>query len=178
MLDLLFIFLRFSEYILTKKLGGNMKNKNRNHNPISKNESPLDRTLRSALVALVITACISALLVFVGAFVVSLTDDPLIFIEPVGYVTLYLASFFGGFASSKLNKSSAFLTSLLCGAGFVLISMLLSLCLPHTLASGLTVLHRLLLHLLSLACFPVGALAGIKAAKSPSKHKKYQKRHL
>ena len=64
MLDLLFIFLRFSEYILTKKLGGNMKNKNRNHKPVSKNESPLDRTLRSALVALVITVCISALLVF------------------------------------------------------------------------------------------------------------------
>lgn len=155
-----------------------MKNKNRNHKSTHKNESTLDRTFRTSLLALIITVCISALLVFASAFVVSLTDDPLIFIEPVGYVALYLASFFGGFASSKLNKASPYLTSLLCGAGFVLLSMLLSLCLPHTLASGLTILYRLLLHLLSMLCFPVGALAGIKAAKSPSKHKKFQKRHL
>ncbi len=138
------------------------------------NETTLDKTLKSTLWSLLITACISIALLLLGTAAAYFTSDPTAFVDPVGYVAMGLSAFLGGFAASKLNKRAPYLTSVLTGAGFVLLSMLLSFVLPHSLASGMDIWTRLALHALSLAIFPLGALTGVKSASKP-KHKRLRR---
>jgi hypothetical protein len=49
--------------------------------------------------------------------------------------------------------------------------MLISFAIPHSLASGMSIWEKLLLHLLSFAAFPIGAILGVKASK-PKKRRK------
>lgn len=146
-----------------------IKRKRRNTQGV---EDTLDKTLKNAFFGLLISAGISLLLLLVGTAAAFFTGDPTALVEPLGYVILFISTFFGGFACGKLNRRSPLLTSALCGFGFVILSMLISFVLPHTLASHLEAWQRLLMHLASFLCFPLGAIANKKADKKPKKRRK------
>ena len=141
-----------------------MKNKKTNA------QSSFYSIFRPILISILSTAAISVALLLAGTAAAYLTPDPTAFVEPLGFVTLFITAFFGGFAASKINKRAPYLNAILTGASFTLISTLLALALPHTLASGTELLPRILIRALSLATFPLGALVGIKASK-PRKRK-------
>lgn len=158
-----------------------MKNKKIKHKTAvfganAKNETTLDRTLRTSFWGLLITIALSFALLLAGTAVAFLTDDPTAFVDPVGYVALFMSAFFGGFASAKLNKRAPYLTSALAGAGFVILSMLVSFTLPHSLASGSSIWLRLALHALSLLTFFIGAFASKKASAPQRKPKRKKRR--
>ena len=152
-----------------------MKNKKTKHSRAKltsqNNKTTLDKLFSSSIIGLAITVGISLTVLLLGTAIAISLPDPLALVDPTGYVSLFLSAFFGGFACSKLNKRSPYIASVLCGCGFVLLSMLVSMCIPHTLASGMDIPTRLALHSLSLAAFPIGAFAGIKGGKK-SKPKK------
>ena len=152
-----------------------MKNKIHVHKTKHQNETTLDKTLKSTGAALLLTFAIAFALMLIGTAAALGTKDPTALVTPLGYFTLFATSFFGGFACSKMNKRAPYLTSALTGAGFVLLCAIISFALPHTSDSGMTLLHRLVLHLASFLTFPVGAFAGIKSA-SPKKRAKTRKR--
>lgn len=142
----------------------------------SRADTTLDKTIKSIGVCLLITLGICLALLLIGTLIAYTTGDPTAFVDPIGYVSLFLGSFFGGFVCSKLSKHSPYITSAACGALFVLISMLFSFALPHSLASGMKIFTRLALHALSLITFPIGALVGVKSAENaPRKKKKKRK---
>ena len=145
-------------------------NKKRHHST-QKAETSLDKTLRSALYSLLIALGVAIALLLISTAIALQTPDPTALVDPIGYVSLFITAFFGGFATSKLNKHSPYLASILCGGAFVLLSMLFSLTLPHTLDSGMNIWTRLLIHALTLFTFPVGTFVGIKGAK-PKKRKR------
>ena len=146
-----------------------MKNKSsKNH---AKGAGAPVTVLKSFLYGILSTAVIGLAPLLAGTAAAYLTPDPTAFVEPLGFVTLFITAFFGGFAASKINKRAPYLNAILTGASFTLISTLLALALPHTLASGTELLPRILLRALSLATFPLGALVGIKASK-PQKRKR------
>ena len=135
-----------------------------------------DKTMKNIGICLLITVGICLALLLIGTLIAYTTGDPTAFVDPIGYVSLFLGSFFGGFVCSKLSKHSPYITSAACGALFVLISMLFSFALPHSLASGMKIFTRLALHALSLITFPIGALVGVKSAENaPRKKKKKRK---
>ena len=139
---------------------------------VSKHDSTLDSTLKSSFLGMLITVGISLALLFASTAAALMTDDPTAFVEPIGYILIFIASLIGGFVCFKLNKKSPYLVSILCGTEFVLISMLFSLLLPHSLASGMKIWMRLLLHMLSLILFPIGTFMGFKMYKPQRKIKK------
>ena len=150
-----------------------MKNKSsKNH---TKGAGAPVTVLKSFLYGILSTAAIGLALLLAGTAAAYLTPDPTAFVEPLGFVTLFITAFFGGFAASKINKRAPYLNAILVGAGFTLLSVLVAFALPHTLASGTELLPRILLRALSLATFPLGALVGIKASK-PKKRKLRRKR--
>lgn len=154
----------------------NKKIKRRTHSTQgAKRETTLDKTYKSILMGLGISAVVSLVLLLVGTAAALATNDPTAFVDPIGYVSLFLSAFFGGFACSKINRRAPYLTSTVCGALFVVFSMLVSFALPHTYASRDPIWSRLLLHALSLLTFPVGAFAATKAART-SHHKKRKRR--
>lgn len=136
------------------------------------NQSTLDKLINSSLLALAITIGISIALLLISTAIALSLPDPLSLIDPIGYVSLFISAFFGGFAASKLNKHSPYITSTICGLTFVILSMLISVAIPHSLSSGMDLWGRLALHTLSLVTFPLGALAGIKGAKKSKPNKK------
>ena len=146
-----------------------MKNTRSNHKQHTfskqKDQSKFDAIINSALLGVLITIGISLLLLLFATAIAISFPDPLSLISPIGYVSLFVSAFFGGFVCSKLNKRAAYLSSTLCGCIFVIISMIISFAIPHTLASEIDIFTRILLHLLSLLTFPLGALAGIKGSK-------------
>ena len=153
-----------------------MKNKRMptRHNKKShtKIEGTLDAALKSSFLGILFSAGISLALLFACTAAALMTDDPTAFVDPLGYGILFVSSFLGGFICSKLDKHSPYLVSILCGAGFVILSMLFSLALPHSLASGTKILTRLCLHALSFALFPVGTIFAVKSSKPKRKIKK------
>lgn len=148
-----------------------MKNQSiRRHSPsrdTGKNQSVSNRLIKSLPLSLLITFSIGIILLLGATAAAFLTSDPTSLVDPIGYVTLFATSFLGGFVASKISKRDPYLLSLLTGAGFVVLSMLFSFALPHSLSSGMELWVRLLLHLASFSTFPIGALAGIKASVSP-----------
>ena len=149
---------------------------NRKHiTPNSRSENSTDALLKASLISLFVTALISLLLMLVATGIAISLSDPLSLVEPIGYVSLYLSAFFGGFAASKINKHSPYLTSTFCGIGFVILTMIISFAIPHSLASGMNIPTRLCLHALSLATFPIGALAGVKGSKKSRPKRKKRK---
>ena len=152
----------------------NKKTKRRGEAPYSAGNT-LDRTMKDIGISLLITIGISLALLFVGTAIVYATNDPSAFVDPVGYVSLFIGCFLGGFASGKIGRRSPYLTSTVCGTLFVLTSMLLSLALPHSLASGMNLWARLGLHVLSFVTFPIGALAAVKGS-APTNRSKRKKR--
>ena len=139
------------------------------------NLSTLDRALVGSAWSLLATLVISAVLLLISTALTMLYSDPTALADVVGYVCLYASAFLGGFAASKIEKGVPYLTSIFCGLFFVLLSMLTSIALPHTLASGMNIITRLALHALSLALFPIGAFASVKANK-PRRYKKKKSR--
>ena len=146
--------------------------KKKRHHNARKVETSLDKTLHSALYSLLIAIGVSLGLLLIGSAVALQTSDPTALVDPIGYVSLFITAFLGGFAASKLNKHSPYLASILCGGAFILLSMLFSLALPHTLDSGMNVWSRLFLHALTLFTFPVGTFAGIKGSKPQRKKRR------
>ena len=153
-----------------------MKNKKTKHSRAKltsqNNQTTLDKLFSSSIIGLAITVGISLTVLLLGTAIAISLPDSLALVDPIGYVSLFISAFFGGFSCSKLNKRSPYIASMLCGCGFVLLSMLVSICIPHTLASGMDILTRLVLHTLSLAAFPIGALAGIKGSKNTLRKKR------
>lgn len=137
-------------------------------------ESKLDTALKSSFLSILITAGVSLALLFASTAAALMTDDPTAFISPIGYVVKFISAFLGGFICSKLDRRSPYLTSALTGCAYVLLSMLFSFTLSHTLASGMNIWTRLALHVLSFALFPVGTIVGVKSEKS--QHKKKRRR--
>ena len=152
----------------------NKKTKRRSEAPSSA-ANTLDRTMKDIGISLLITIGICIALLFVGTAIVYATNDPSAFVDPVGYVSLFVGCFFGGFASGKIGRRSPYMTSAVCGTLFVLISMLLSFTLPHSLASGMNLWTRLGIHALSFLTFPIGALSAIKAS-APSRNSKRKRK--
>ena len=150
------------------------KKANRKIHSITKpnNQSSLDKLISSSLLALAITIGISIALLMISTAIAISLPEPLSLIDPIGYVSLFISAFLGGFASSKLNKRSPYITSALCGFLFVMLSMLISVAIPHSLSSGMDIWSRIGLHVLSLATFPVGSFAGIKGSKPQARKKK------
>ena len=136
------------------------------------NLSTLDRALVGSAWSLLATLVISAVLLLISTALTMLYSDPTSLADVVGYVCLYASAFLGGFAASKIEKGVPYLTSIFCGLFFVLLSMLTSIAVPHTLSSGMNVITRISLHALSLALFPIGAFAGVKGAKANRPKKK------
>ena len=64
-------------------------------------DNTLIKTLKASLWGLVITVAVSFLLLLIGTAVAYSTSDPSSLIDPISYVSLYMASFFGGFAFCK-----------------------------------------------------------------------------
>lgn len=141
-----------------------------------KSQSALDNALKSTLFSLAVTIAISLAMLLLCTGIALATPDPTALVEPIGYVTPFVTAFLGGFACSKLNKSAPYPSSLLTGAGFVLLSMFLSFALPHSLASGLNIFSRLALHALSFLLFPLGTLIGVKASRTSHTLKRKKRR--
>ena len=151
-----------------------MKKPQKPHHKAKSNETTLDGALRLGGIGLLLTYATALALLLISTAVVLATPDPTAFTEPVGYVCAFVTAVLGGLFCSKLNVRAPYLTSAVCGLGFMLTSMLFSLALPHTLASGLPVLGRLGIHAGTLLCFPLGALIGLKSGNKS--HKKRRKR--
>ena len=153
-----------------------MKNKRtsvkHNKRSIQRIEGTLDTALKSSFLGILISAGVGLALLFASTAAALMTDDPTAFVDPIGYVSIFVTSFIGGFICSKIDRHSPYLVSIICGAGFVILSILFSLALPHSFASGMTVGIRLALHALSFILFPLGALGAVKAAKPQRKAKK------
>ena len=141
----------------------------------AKMKGTLDTALKSSFLGILISAGIGLALLFASTAAALMTDDPTAFVEPIGYVSIFVTSFLGGFLCSKLDKRSPYLVSILCGAEFVILSMLFSFTLPHSLASGMNIWTRLALHAISFALFPVGTLVTVKASK-PKRNKVRKRR--
>ena len=157
-----------------------MKNKKPNHkrkvNSGASNQSFVDKLISSTIFGLAITVGISlALLLIATAIAISL-PDPLALIDPIGCTSIFVASFFGGLACSKINKNSPYLTSIVCGSAFVVFSMLISFAIPHTLSSGMNIWVRLGLHTLSLIMFPFGSLIEVKSSRKTYSKKKNKRK--
>lgn len=144
----------------------------RNKKNTIKAERAIDTALKSSFLGMLISAGVGLALLFASTAAALMTDDPTAFIDPIGYVSVFITSFLGGFICSKLDKSSPYLVGIICGAGFVVFSMLLSFALPHSLSSGMNIGMRLCLHVLSFLLFPIGTLVGVKSAKPRHKPKK------
>lgn len=151
-----------------------MKNKKINRHT-HKNTQALNGTLKSTCLSLCASVGISLSLLLSGTAIALLTPNPTSLIDPIGYVTPFLSAFFSGFAVSKINKHAPYQISLITAAGFVLISMLISLLLPHSLTSGMQIVTRLALHTLTFALFPIGTFVGLKSSR-PSHTKKRKTR--
>lgn len=150
-----------------------MKKPQKTHHKAKSNETTLDGTLRLGGIGLLLTYATALALLLISTAVVLATPDPTAFTEPVGYVCAFVTALLGGLFCSKLNVRAPYLTSAVCGLGFMLTSMLFSLAIPHTLASALPILTRLGIHAGTLLCFPLGALIGVKSGnKSPKKRRK------
>lgn len=146
-----------------------MKKKKTKQSFSNKNETAIDKMFKSISVGLLITVGISIAMLLIGTGISLVMPDPLALIEPIGYFTLFASSFFGGMACTKINKSSPLPTAMLCGCAFVVLSMLCSFILPHTFTAGMEFWLRLLIHALSLLCFPLGAIVGKSSNKKSTK---------
>ncbi len=135
-------------------------------------ESKLDVALKSSFLSILFTAGVSLALLFASTAAALMTYDPTAFATPVGYISKFMSAFLGGFICSKIDKRSPYLTSALTGCAFVLLSILFSFALSHTLASGMNMWTRLAIHTLSFALFPVGTIVGVKSAKPKRKTKR------
>ena len=136
------------------------------------NEGSFENTLKNALYSLGISVGIGLALLLIGSGIALATSDPTSLIDPIGYVSVFITAFLGGFISSKLDKRTPYLSAIICGAGFVLLSMLISFAVPHTLASGMNIWARLGLHALTFATFPLGTLVSIKTSKPKRKKRR------
>ena len=153
-----------------------MKNQRVAHKKVRKNtikkDSAMDKTLRSSFLGILITVGVSFTIMLASTAAALLTDDPTAFVNPIGYVLPFICAILGGFICSKLNKSSPYLTSIICAFVFVLLSMLLSFALPHSLSSEISPLMRIGLHSLHLIAFLFGTFVGIKSSTNTKKNKK------
>ncbi len=138
----------------------------------SANDSMLDTSLKKSFWGFLITIAISLALLLCGTAAAFTTDDPTAFAEPIGYVSLLISAFFGGFICAKLNTASPYLTSLFTGIIFLLTLIICALALPHTLSSDIESAYRFILYGAALALFPIGALAGTKSRRSRKPTKK------
>jgi putative membrane protein (TIGR04086 family) len=148
-----------------------MKNTRTHRQNVIKKEGIIDKTFKSSFLGILITVGIGFIIMFASTAAALLTDDPTSFISPIGYISVFITSFLGGFVCSKINKHSPYIVAIICGADFVILSMLFSFALPHSFASGMNIQTRLLLHTLSFILFPVGAFAGTKASKPQRKRR-------
>lgn len=156
-----------------------MKNKRSTINKGRKNgssvENKIDTALKSSFLGILFTAGVSLAIIFASTAAALMTDDPTALVAPIGYISTFVSSFLGGVICYKLNKNAPYLTSAITGCAFVLLSMLFSFSLPHSLASGMKIFVRLGLHTISYTLFPLGALVGVKASK-PKRKIKHHKR--
>ena len=147
-----------------------MKNQRTVHKSVRKStikrDTPMDRTLKSSFIGILATVGIGLALMFASTAAALLTDDPTAFVDPIGYILPFVCAFLGGFVCSKLNKSSPYHVSLICGGATVLITLAASFLVPPSLSTGSNIGARLLFNLLTLATFPIGTLISIKASKS------------
>ena len=153
----------------------NNQKKTKHKTAVSKasEDTTLVKTLKASLWGLIITVAISFLLLLIGTAVAYSTSDPGSLIDPVSYVSLYMASFFGGFACAKLNRRSPYLSSGLASASFVLLSLLAAFAMPDSLYSLDSAWSGLFLRLAVILTFFVGTLIGLKRTEKPHKlHKK------
>ena len=138
-------------------------------------DTTLIKTLKASLWGFLITVAISFLLLLIGTAVAYSTSDPSSLIDPVSYVSLYMASFFGGFACAKLNHHSPYLSSGLASSAFVLLSLLAAIAMPSSVSSLDSAWISLLLRLAVILLFFVGTMFGLKSAgKSHKPHKKHR----
>ena len=71
-----------------------MKRKKIGHASTYKNESPISTVMKSALWGILATLGINLALLLGGTAASLATPDPLAFVDPVGYVCLFIGSFF------------------------------------------------------------------------------------
>ena len=147
-----------------KKARTNYKQQKKN---VVKRESALDKTIKSSFLGILITVGIGFSLMLAATAAALLTDDPTSFVNPAGHILPFICAFIGGIICSKLNKTSPYLTSMICGVGFFLVSMLSSFVLPQSLSSGTDIGLRTALHFATLLTFPLGTLASVKTSKKP-----------
>ncbi len=152
-----------------------MKTRKNKHTKPSNKGNGFDKALKSCGLSILAALGIDGALLLLGTAAALITPDPLALVEPIGYVTLFIGAFFGGFTAAKINKRAPLQASLACGAAILLLSMLTSFALPHSLASGMGIWLRLGLHALSLAFFPIGAIVSTKASR-PKRNKTRRKR--
>ena len=132
-------------------------------------DNTLIKTLKASLWGLVITVAVSFLLLLIGTAVAYSTSDPSSLIDPISYVSLYMASFFGGFACAKLNRRAPYLSSAMTSGAFILLGVLVSLIVPYSEHSLDSAWVGLTLRLLTLLVFFIGTLIGLKQGGAPKK---------
>ena len=90
-----------------------MKNKrmpvNHSKKSAQRMEGALDTALKSSFWGILISAGVGLALLFASTAAALMTDDPTAFVDPIGYVSIFVTSFLGGFVSSKLDKHSPYL---------------------------------------------------------------------
>ena len=138
-------------------------------------DNTLIKTLKASLWGTLVTIGVGFLLLLVGTAVAFSSSDPGALIDPVSYVSLYMASFFGGFTCAKLNPRSPYLSSGLAAGVFVILSMIVALAMPSSTYSLESTWDGLLLRLATVLVFFLGTLIGLKGAGKAHKPKK--KRH-
>ena len=149
-----------------------MKKNKFNHKNTLKQNGSLEKTFKSSFLGILITVGIGFSLMLASTAAALLTDDPTAFVTPIGHILPFICAFIGGFICSKLNKPSPYLTSIICGFGFFMLSILISFMLPNTFSSDMNIWIRICLHFATVLTFPLGVLVSIKSSKPQHKIKR------
>ena len=144
------------------------------HSAKTSEDTTLIRTLKASLWGAIIALGVGFALLLIGTAVAFSVSDPGALIDPVSYVSLYIASLVGGFACAKLNPRAPYLSSGLAAGVFVIAGMLAALAMPSTPYSLDSAWDGLLFRLASVLVFFAGALIGVK---SRAEHKTTRRKH-
>ncbi len=121
---------------------------------------------RSIMYGLIWTAGLSAVLLALFSAIVYATPDPGSLVLPAALAAAYIASFFGGLASSWINHGESIPCGLITGGGFFVILILLSLIIPGGAGSKIGFWASAGLHALIIIFSLLGAFAGTSLRES------------
>ena len=127
--------------------------------------------LKALWVGLAVFLCTSVLTSLVAAAVACTTPDPGSTVTALGLAVLYVASFFGGFATCRKNGGLALISGSLCGVALTVTTLLASLLIPDAFAFGGSPAAVLCTRLPTIALSVLGAYAAT-VRRAPKKRRR------